>query len=287
MSLPEEPPAQERQPEPIPEPIPDPIPEPIPEPISELMPDSMPEAVPEPPPYKPRRRGRTTALIAAALVLGVLAGGGAGYRIQQERKPTPLPPLTGPVLAQAKGAGPDVPALPVAQDRDAVYDGDLLKLLLPTPKAKGTKELDRRWLPLIEYADSFTKPGVAFDNFAENDFRRAATAEWEDARDTFVTVNLAQFRDEATVYTGTHLTAQESFSGDDPDYSDTVPVPGTVDAEVWGSAAPERKDGYLPLYKGRGMARIGNIFVDVFVDSAHPVKARTVMSLIKRQLERL
>lgn len=117
-------------PEPEREPVPEPAVEPVPTAVSApaepgaeavpadaptpaLVPDADAAAVPVPadapplPSYKPRRRGRTTLLIASAAVLGVLAGGGLGYRVQQNREPTPLPPLIGPMLAQPKGVGPE------------------------------------------------------------------------------------------------------------------------------------------------------------------------------------
>lgn len=54
-----------------------------------------------------RRRGRTALLIATAAVLGLVGGACAGYLIQADREPTKLPSLSQPVVAQAKGAGPE------------------------------------------------------------------------------------------------------------------------------------------------------------------------------------
>ncbi|MFF6961184.1 hypothetical protein [Streptomyces sp. NPDC008317] len=286
MSLSEDTPAQERGPEPEPEAPP--APDFPPTPPAPGLPATPPtQDLPPTPPHPPRPRGRTTLLIAATLVLGVLAGGGVGYKIQHDREPTPLPPLTGPALAQPKGTGPDVPALPVAQDRNAVYDGDLLKLLVPTPKTKGTKELERGWQSLVEYADGYGRPDIAFTRLAQNDFRRMAGAGWTDARHDFSHVEVVQFRDEATLYTGRHLTEQVGAAGTNPHFAHNTPVPGTADGQAWGSGKPYESDGYLPQYRGIGFARVGNLFVEVVLDSEHPVKVKAVLSLIKRQLERL
>lgn len=217
-------------------------------------------------------------------MLGVLAGGGLGYRVQQQRTPTPLPPLTGPVLAQPKGAGQAPDALPASQDRAAVYDGDLLTMLLPTPK--GAKEEERDWEDLDDFAERFTKPAGAFVQFAGQDFRRAADASWVRDR-TVVTVELAQFRDDVVAYAPQRITAQWEYNDANPELGDSHVLPGTTDGGVWGSDRKHQEAGYLPTYYGSGLARSGNIVVQVFVVSVHPVKAATVASLTTRQLERL
>ncbi|MEV8534780.1 hypothetical protein [Streptomyces sp. NPDC051211] len=58
---------------------------------------------------QPRRRrtGRTVALIAAAAVLGVLAGTVTGYAVQLDRAPTPLPPLAQQHLPAPKPVAAD------------------------------------------------------------------------------------------------------------------------------------------------------------------------------------
>ncbi|MBY8880951.1 hypothetical protein [Actinacidiphila acidipaludis] len=233
-----------------------------------------------------RRRGRTTLLIACAAVLGVLGGGGLGYRIQQQRTPTPLPPLTGTVLAQPKGAGVAPKPLPASQDRAAVFDSNLLAQLVPTPE--GAKEDDRDWESLADYAENFTKPDGAFMEFAANDFRRAATASWtQSGHDTEVSVELVQFRDEAAPYAPGEISSWTTFDDDDEHLGDSHDVPGTMDGKVWGSAKAEHKSGYLPMYYATGLARVGNVIAEVDVNSLKPVKASTVMSVLTKQLERL
>lgn len=243
----------------------------------------LPEAAPRP----PRRRGRTALILAVAAVVGVLAGGGVGYKIQHDRPPTALPPLTGPELVRPKGAGPELAPLPVGQDRAAVYDGDLLKLLVPTPRTKGTKEAERKWLTLSDYASDFTKPEAVFTILAGNDFRRAAVATWVNtASRTVVDVELVQFRDQADAYASRWFGDQESYPATSAQYRSGVHIPGTVDGQVWGSGMPDSGSDVFP-YSGGSLARVGNIVVDVEVNSEHPVAAKTVMSLIEQQLERL
>lgn len=233
----------------------------------------------------PRRRPRTALILAGAAVLGVLAGGGVGYRIQQQRTPTPLPPLTGPVLEQPKGVGPAAPVLPAAQDRQAVYDGDLLALMLPAPK--GSTDAHREWQTLGEYADRFDNQQDAFRTFASNDFRRSVNGWWTTGGSTFVSVDLVQYRDNAAAFAPEQVTEEFSSNEYNPQYGDSVQIDGTMDGHVWGSAEPERKSGYEPVYHGRGVARVGSIQIDVFVDALTPVRASTVMSVITKQLERL
>lgn len=292
-------------PEPEREPVPEPVVEPVPtaasspaEPGAEaesvpadapaLVPDAaaapVPADAPPPPSYKPRRRGRTTLLIASAAVLGVLAGGGLGYRVQQNREPTPLPPLIGPMLAQPKGVGPD-PARPAGQDRDVVYQADLFKLLMPTPK--GAEEQFRDWMSLSDYADSYNGTDYMFRTFATNDYQRGVRAEWTDPHKAYVIVSLTQFRDEAAPYAPELFIEQQELADDDPEDGPSHAVPGVSSGYVWGSAKAHKEAGYLPEYEARGLAQIGNIYVEVFVNSPHPVPYSTVMSVMKKQLERL
>jgi hypothetical protein len=293
---------------PVPEPEPEPEPEPLPgppatapqdpAPVALLAPESAAESGsepsagsadvigngPEPGPYKPWRRGRTTTLIAGAAVLGVLAGGGLGYRVQSDRAATPLPPLTGPVLAQPKGTGRAAPVLPASQDQGAIYSGDLLALLVPAPK--GAEEVNRSWVSLLDYADGYTRPAGAFEEFAGNHFQRSAQAEWTAEHEVRVDVHLTQFRDDDTPYAPTFFLDQQENLDNDPQYGSSHAVPGLDSAYVWGSAKPAEA-GYLPVYYGAGEAQIGDIDVEVGVQSLHPVKPSAVMSVIEKQLERL
>jgi hypothetical protein len=275
-------------PEPVPEPVTDAGPEPEAEPVAEAEPVPVPEADPAPvaePEPVTRRRRRTTVLIAAAAVLGVLAGAGTGYGIQYDREPTPLAPLAGAMPVQPKGAAPDVPALPASQDRAAIYDGNLLDLLVPIPK--GAEDSERRWVPLVSYAEEYEDPDSAFERFAMGGFQRSVLADWTDADGTFYEIDLVQFRDESAAYASSLFPQWSSADTYDPAHGPSGEIPGTVHGNVWPSGKAVTEDGYEPEYHGRALAQVGNILVDVFVDALHPVKAPTILSVINKQLERL
>lgn len=233
-----------------------------------------------------RRRRRTALITTSAAVLGVLAGGLLGYGIQDHRAPTPLPPLTGAMPVQPAGAGPAPKALPVSQDRNAVYRGDLLKLLVPTPK--GAKEENRSWMSLADYAENFENPAGAFTGLVDHQYQRGADAEWSDRKSTsYFTVRLIQFRDDAAPWAPQEMIYQANLASGDSGYGASLDVPGTVDGQVWGSAGPESDPGHVPYYSGHGQARVGNIYVEVWVDGIKPIKASTVLAVMKRQLVRL
>jgi hypothetical protein len=269
---------------PFPLTAPAPFPPTAPAPFPPTVPAPFPLTVPESAPYK-RRRGRTTLLVAVAAVLGVLAGGGLGYRVQQNREPTPLPPLTGPAPAQPKGAGPAVPELPASQDGGLVYQRDLLKLLEPTPK--GVTEHERGWLSLLEYADRYERPDYIFTEFATNSFQRAVHTEWSDKHDTYFDVGLVQFRDEASTYAPGFFQAQRHNGDETPRLGKDHDLPDIQNGVVWGSGKPDEREGYEPEYEGRALAEIGNIYVETYVYSPRPVKSGTVRAVIEKQLERL
>lgn len=240
---------------------------------------------PPPEPYRPMRRSRLTLLAAAAAVLGVLAGAGAGYQVQRDRRPTPLPPLSAAAPAQPKGVAPAQPAPKVADDRNAVYQGNLLQLLLPTPK--GAKQTERRWVTQAEEADRFHDPAAAFDDLGHHHFQRAVTVRWSVGKTSHVDteVSLTQYRDDRTPYTSEMLSGSEYSDGTHQSYG--TPVPGTMDGEVRPSAEPYDEAGGVKVYVGEGFARMGNIFVEVYVSGLHPVSRNAVMSVITKQLERL
>ena len=168
-----------------------------------MEPEFVSGSVPPPPePYRPMARRRLALLTAAAVVLGVLAGAGGGYLIQQDRKPTPLPKLIGPPPTQPAAPGPVPSSARPADDRNAVYQADLLKLLLPTPK--GAKERERDWKTLSDLAEGYNDPAYMYGELGERGFRRAVMAAWETGshRGLVTTeISLTQFRDDDRAYT--------------------------------------------------------------------------------------
>ncbi|MCM2427060.1 hypothetical protein [Streptomyces sp. RKAG337] len=275
-------------------PAPEPAPEPPPEPPTEAELPVEPQAEEEPRAEverKPRRRGRTTLLIAVAAVLGVLAGAGTGYKIQQDRPETPLPPLAQPKLVQPAGAAAPAAPLTVADDHLVKTDGDLRKLLLERPK--GAKDpavpvSGDGWLLLADYADGYTNPDHMFQELSTNGFRRAVVTGWDSDNHTTTDIHLVQFRDQTTTFAVQMLQGQQGYMTDAKHAeNEGTAIPGDLDGRVWVYSEPETKEGYEPLYKARGLARRGDIFMDVWIYSGDPISTATIMDISKRQLERL
>jgi hypothetical protein len=234
----------------------------------------------------PRRRGRTTLLIAAAAVLGVVAGTCTGYLIQADRDPTPLPSLSQPVLAQAKGDGPE--PLSAAQDRRVKTDGDLRKLLLKKPA--GTKTAEwlssvNGWLSLPAYANTYVKPGEAFGDAVSDEFRRAVSTGWTKGQADFE-VRLTQFRQEEVLAAADVTAGNQSWAADES-ATRSWTLPGTENGMVYVHDKPDTKPGYLPQYFAEAYAWRGDIAVMVWVYDTKPIPKKTIMDLAERQMERL
>ncbi|MFC1417956.1 hypothetical protein [Streptacidiphilus cavernicola] len=258
----------------------DPVADPAQDPAAATDPDSA--AAPAP---KKRPRGRTALIMVGAVVLGVLGGGGAGYAVQSARKPTPLPPLA---VAQPKYPAKRVaaPALPASQDDQVKTDGDLTKLLVPAPagmKPLPDQDSTHFWESLADYAENYTKPGVEFKDQADSHFRRAAVASWYKGAEN-TTVYLVQYAHGYANGAQSEVTNEQSYAQDDTG-GKPVDVPHYNGGEVYPGA--KKLGGSNPYYEGRGYAQHGDIAVEVFVDSAHPVSAKTLLTLIQSQLERL
>jgi len=240
-----------------------------------------------------RRRGRTTLMIAAAAVLGVVAGTCTGYVIQAHREPTPLPPLSQPVVGQAKG---EVEPLSAAQDRKVKTDGDLRKLLLPRPK--GAKDdpfpaaAHDGWIDLAGYADTYKRPAGAFNNFLDDEFRRAAVASWQVGATYSVQIYLVQFLQESKpaasswAQNGRYWAEKDDAEKDETDVR-SWPVPGTGDGMAYVHDTPERKPGYLPLYTAEAHAWRGDVYMEIWINDSRPISKAKIMDLAKRQMGKL
>ncbi|MEU6160145.1 hypothetical protein [Streptomyces sp. NPDC047130] len=242
-----------------------------------------PEAVPGS--AAPRRRGRTTALIAAAAVLGLVGGTCAGYLIQADRAPTKLPSLSQPELKQAEGEGPD--PLPAAQDRKVRTDGDLRKLLVKKPE--GAKDLTAEitgdgWMEVPAFAETFDEPGEAFSAHVAAQLRRIAVVYWEKGNQ-FTEVRLAQYRHEEYLEAAELTERQNGFA--EGEGADSRPLPGTADGMVHVLHEPTREAGYLPMYQARAFAYRGDISLQIWITDSRPIPKKTIMDLAKRQMERL
>lgn len=213
-------------------------------------------------------------------MLGLVAGACVGYLVQADREPTPLPPLSQAVLAQAKGEGPE--PLSAAQDRQVRTDGDLRKLLLKRPKGTrdGTYKAgdDGRWMSLSEYADGFRLPGNIFKNLIGDEFRRAAVTSWAEGTTYSVAILLVQYRQEETLAAAGW--AEQSSSGG-------WPISGTGDGVAYVYSEPEREAGYLPVYSAVAHAWRGDIAMEVWISSTKPIPKGKILDLAERQAGRL
>ncbi|GLX19034.1 hypothetical protein [Streptomyces lavendulae] len=236
-----------------------------------------------------RGRGRTTLLIAAALVLGAVAGTVTGYAVQYHRPPTALPPLAQQKLDTPKALAPDnaTTAKSINANRWHKTDGDLTELLIEAPA--GAKVEAEGYDTLDSFATTFEKPDFALRSDVKDGFRRLATRVWTQG-DVLVEVRLVQYRDFAGA--DEYQKSQASYMpGKGSAGNDGVAVPG-VPAElghVWIDSEAHAEPGYMPVRQGRAIVRRGDIVLDVFYfdKRGRAISEGDVLDLAKRQLERL
>jgi len=154
------------------------------------------ETAPETPPKK-KRTIRTRKLFTGALVLGVIGGVAAGYTIQALRKPTPLPALSVtqpvyPVSSIYVGVQPS--ALPAGSDDATVVNGDLTKLLLPTPAGATIPFYDHGWMELASEASLCDDPGSCFTSNVTEGVARIADTSWKRGDGTYVEIRIFQYQ---------------------------------------------------------------------------------------------
>ncbi|MFK8911730.1 hypothetical protein [Streptomyces sp. YS-3] len=232
--------------------------------------------------HEPRpRRGRTPLLIAGGALLGVVAGLCTGYTVQASGSPTPLPPLSQPVLAQAKGRAPA--PLSAARDRKAATDGDLRTMLLKRPA--GASDIENPeghdgWLSMSEYAEYFTSPSGAFASLLSEEFRRAAVADWREGS-LDVRIRLIQFRDERAVASQDALDDQHKWAGRESGHSTAIPGSGNGRLYTGGDLDSRGR------HRAEAFARRGNVYMEVWLDSDEPIAPQKAMDLARRQWERM
>jgi hypothetical protein len=233
-----------------------------------------------------RRRGRTTLLIAAAAVFGVVAGSCTGYLIQTDREPTRLSSLSQPRLVQAKGPAPE--PLSAAEDRRVKTDGDLRKLLLKKPA--GAKVADwasgDSWMTLADLAELTDKPEETFGNLVSQEFRRAADTGWKIGGTYSVETRLVQFRQEETLSASDAADSEDSYQ-DSQGETKSWPVPGSDNGMVYVHTKPETEPSYLPQYNAEAVAWRGDILMLIFVSDTKPIPKAKIMDLAERQVKKL
>ncbi|MCJ1680695.1 hypothetical protein MTF65_25780 [Streptomyces sp. APSN-46.1] len=238
-----------------------------------------------------RRRGRTTLLIAAALVLGGLAGTATGYAIQYDREPTPLPPLARQSLDTPKALAPDEATTrkTINANRWHKTDGDLSKLLVEAPS--DAKVLARPGYESFDlFATTFERPDSAIRYWATNGFRRAATTVWSQNDRVIIEIRLLQFDDFSSADEYQHEQSvympEKKYAG-----NDGAAIPG-VPADlghVWVDSKAEEEPGYEPFRSARAIVRRGDVVLDIHYgdNRGGKITEADVIDLAKRQLERL
>ncbi|WP_223206028.1 hypothetical protein [Streptomyces xanthii] len=237
---------------------------------------------------KPRRRARrTVALIAGAAVLGAVAGVCAGYAVQAERDPDPLPPLAQPRITQAEGGKPPEP-LSASADHRVRTDGDLRRLLVPRPGGTRKSDGQQGWVDQHDFAEYFfKKPGPMFGELSDEGFRRAAVTVWEKGNAS-TSVQLVQFRDAEERGSLSFLDGQLAYMpGDKWAGNAGEPIPHSFNGRAFVSDHAKSEPGYVPMYSARALAVRGDIAMDIQIYDTRPIRMKTVMDLAERQLERL
>ncbi|AZS86407.1 hypothetical protein ELQ87_20690 [Streptomyces griseoviridis] len=244
-----------------------------------------PAAPPTPEERPAPRRSRTAPLIACAAVLGVVAGTCVGYLVQADRAPTRLPSLAQPVLAQAKGPGPE--PLSAARDRQVRTDGDLRKLLVEKPAGARKSDLSGvdGWVDLAEYSTFFVDLDSSFRSLMSEGFRRAVVAEWAQG-DRQTGVVLAQYRQENVLEVDGYEWS-DLYADIDGVAREGWPVPGTGSGLAYADPEPIREFGYGPLYTATAFAHRGDIVMKIWITDTKRIPKATITDLAERQLERL
>jgi hypothetical protein len=231
---------------------------------------------------------RSTVLLSAAVLLGVLGGAGTGYAVQSGRPPTPLPPLAGAQPKYPAAHGRSAEPLPVAQDDMTRTDGDLGKLILQPPK--GTQRVDlgpgsNGWMTAAQYADAYGRRGGGKQQRREG-FRRAVDRSWTEGL-TVYSVDLVQYRhdSEDSVYgelNGAQGGAADWAGGD----SYRTQLPGTQNEAVYAGHRQEGSDGFS-VYTSAALGRHGDILVIITETGPKPASVSSLEHLLAEQLERL
>jgi len=241
----------------------------------------------QPPQSKPGRRGRTALLMAAAVVLGVLGGGAAGYAAQSAGAPTPLPTLAVPQPGYP-AARVAAPALSADQDDMVRTDGDLTRLLVPTPRGAtlsyGFGSFDS-WENIAQYAEGFQSAASEFGWLSAHSFRRAAVASWNQGSASY-NIQLVQFDHADEANSLLKIQDDEKFAKNDSG-GGTVALSGSNADEVVAGTIRHSVNG-SGYYQGDGFGVHGDIAVEIIVqDTDGPVGAQTLRTVLQSQLERL
>jgi len=239
--------------------------------------------IPEEAPVVPvprKRRIRTTALFAAAVVLGVLGGVGTGYAVQYSRPATALAPLAGSQPAYAPAAvyqGLAPAMLPAAQDDATLTDGDLTKLLLPVPA--GASTADSVWV------DQMVDPEEVAQYCADDEVS-CLNRDYSAGVAAIADTNWSQngFYVEIRIYRMEpgQSTDARSWADGDNDESNQIPLPSGIDASGYEffDSNSDNDDNAFAVH--------GDLVVEIWVTSPTQVPNPSLIDgLLTQQMGRL
>ncbi|HZP50739.1 hypothetical protein, partial [Actinocrinis sp.] len=225
-----------------------------------------------------RRSVSTRKLFTGAIVLGVIGGVAGGFTIQAMRSPTPLPPLAVTQPAYPRGPifdGTRPPALPASQDDATIVNGDLTKLLLPTPAGATASFYDHEWVELSQDAADCTLPATCLANELNGRLVRIAATTWTQSDGLFVEIRMYQHLPGHFDAVATDLASAKSRSN-------TLTLPDSVTAAGYEFSA---SDGYNDDF---AVAVHGDLAVDFWVTSKNHAPDPSIISkLITQQMARL
>ncbi|MBS2961796.1 hypothetical protein KGA66_01960 [Actinocrinis puniceicyclus] len=259
-------------------PMPMPMSEPEPVPMSEPEPEPEPISAPGEAAAGRKRTVKTRTLFTGAVVLGLVGGASAGYTVQALRTPTPLPPLSvaqplyplSPIYDGVRTAG-----LPTSQDDATVVDGDLTKLLLPTP-AGATATIDHTWMDLLGEADTCDDTASCFDTDLHDGVARIADTAWMRGDGLFEEIRILQYLPGHSSYADHGLNDLLAGGGAKLSMPDGI-----------AAAGKETFDSHHE-YDDHAVSVHGDLAVYFWVTSATHVPDPSIINdLIKRQMVRL
>jgi hypothetical protein len=228
---------------------------------------------------KRRRRISSRALFVSAVVLGVLGGVGTGYAIQASRPDTPLPPLVGaqpqygPIGVYA-GIAPS--PLPASQDDMTLTDGDLTKLLLPTPAGATVGEAwDHQWIGVIDNAELCSDEVGCFSGDMMDQVRAIADTGWTTKSGYFEEVRIFRF--------DPSYDTESWLQDDNPSQYTSLTTPADLSASAITYNDPSQ-GGNIDF----GTALHGDLVVEFWVTSNTNVPDPSLInSLMTQQMARL
>ena len=240
---------------------------------------------PAPAPKAKRKRTiPTPALYSLLAVLGLIVGAGAGYAVQYERKPTPLPALAvaQPVYPpSAPYTGEQPSPLPTGQDDASVADGNLVGLLVPTPGgATAIPGSDHTWLTLADLASNCVNQSACLSNELSEGVSRAAQTAWSVGGSELVQITITEYSPGFSDKAAADFTQDQSGG----DGTDSLSAPTGSGAQ--GYSYPNPDDTGTTDYM---VALHGNLLVEflVWTTSAPAPDPSYIDGLVTQQLARL